>query len=37
MVLTEVMMNVDTHQTFEILDILMACACLFEQIIDSSL
>lgn len=37
MILTEVSMNVESYRTFEILDILMACACLHEQIIDSNL
>lgn len=31
------MMNVENYRTFEILVILMACACLREQIIDSNL
>lgn len=36
MILAEVMMNVENYRTFETLDILMARACLHEQITDSN-
>lgn len=37
MILAEVTMNVENYRTFETLDILMACARLHEQIMDSNL